>query len=158
MAKTDKKSAPKQTEQERSFIIRQVFLKQQSLEVHIAPYELKQEWNPDATMNLDVKSKSIDEKHYLVDLVIDVHVKIGTDNVFTTKITQSGIFEMSGYTVEQNDQLLNSFCANVLFPYARQAVSSITNQAGFPPLILAPVDFDSRYVQLRELQQQQESA
>lgn len=158
MAKTDKKSAPKQAEQERSFIIKQVFLRQQSLDVHVAPFELKQEWNPDATMNLDVKTKAVDEKHFLVDLLIDVHVKISTDNVFTTKITQSGIFEMAGYTAEQSDQLLNSFCPNVLFPYARQAVSSITNQAGFPPLILAPVDFDGRYIQLRELQQQQESA
>ena len=68
--------------------------------------------------------------------------------VFTIDTVQSGIFNISGYTA-MLDQLRNSFCPNVLFPYARQIVSQLTSQAGFPPLVMAPVDFDGRYQQLK---------
>lgn len=154
MAKTEKKTAEKRTEQatERAFIIKQIFIKKNALDVKTAPFELKKEWNPDASLNLDVHSKVLDDNHYNVDLTIDINVKIDKIEVFTIQVTQSGIFEMSGYTDEQIDQLKNSFCANILFPYARQIVSSTTSQAGFPPLIMAPVDFDGRYQQLKSQQ------
>lgn len=154
MAKTEKKAAEKSTEKtaERAFIIKQVFIKKSALDVKTAPFELKKEWNPDATLNLNVHSKELDDAHYNVDLVIDINVKIDKKEIFTIHVTQSGIFEMSGYTDEQIDQLKNSFCANILFPYSRQIVSSTTSQAGFPPLIMAPVDFDGRYQQLKSQQ------
>jgi preprotein translocase subunit SecB len=36
---------------------------------------------------------------------------------------------------------------NILFPYAREAISDLSNRGGFPPLILAPVNFDALYQQ-----------
>ena len=56
-------------------------------------------------MQLDVKIQSIDDKHVLVDLVIDINVKIDDSAVFSCATTQSVIFEMSGYTDEQSNQL-----------------------------------------------------
>jgi preprotein translocase subunit SecB len=35
----------------------------------------------------------------------------------------------------------------VLFPYARETVSDIINRAGFPPVLLAPVNFEALYQQ-----------
>ena len=155
MAKTEKKAAEQTKEQatERAFIIKQIFIKKNALDVKVPPFELNKEWKPDATLNLDVQSKAIENDHYNVDLLIDINVKIDKQDVFSIQVTQSGIFEMSGYTDDQIDQLKNSFCANILFPYARQLVSTTTSQAGFPPLIMAPVDFDGRYQELRSKQQ-----
>ena len=151
MAKADKKASEsqKQTENERSFIIKQIFIKKSALVVDKAPFELKEEWNPDAEMKLDVKTQEVDKDHQLVELEITIDVKISKQQVFTIDVTQSGIFEMIGYTAEQNDQLRNTFCPNILFPYARQIISQLTSQAGFPPLIVAPVDFEGRYQQLK---------
>jgi preprotein translocase subunit SecB len=36
---------------------------------------------------------------------------------------------------------------NILFPYAREVISEMSNRGGFPPLILAPVNFDALYQQ-----------
>lgn len=151
MAKADKKASEsqKQTENERSFIIKQIFIKKSALVVDKAPFELKEEWNPDAEMKLDVKTQEVDKDHQLVELEITIDVKISKQQVFTIDVTQSGIFEMIGYIAEQNDQLRNTFCPNILFPYARQIISQLTSQAGFPPLIVAPVDFEGRYQQLK---------
>jgi preprotein translocase subunit SecB len=55
---------------------------------------------------------------------------------------------------------LGSFCPNMLFPYAREAISNLVNRGTFPPLNLAPVNFDAifaAYVQKRAQQAQGEA-
>ena len=47
-------------------------------------------------------------------------------------------------------------CPRLIFPFARQALASITQQGGFPPLMMEPVDFNAIYLQnLKQLQAQQ---
>ena len=53
--------------------------------------------------------------------------------------------------------MLGSFCPNILFPYAREAISDLVTKGGFPPLLLAPVNFDALYAQHMAQQQQQEA-
>ena len=47
-------------------------------------------------------------------------------------------------------QLMGTVCPNILFPYAREVVDSTVVRGGFPPLNLAPVDFDSLYRNAQE--------
>ncbi len=57
--------------------------------------------------------------------------------------------------------MLGAFCPNVLFPYAREAVSNLVNRGTFPQLNLAPVNFDAlfaQYMQQRAAQEQQAQA
>ena len=131
MAKTDKKSSSAEQSAQRAFVIKQLFIKESALSVDQPAFQLKEEWNPEANMNLDVRTQAIENDHHVVDLDLQIDVKIGKKDIFKIKLVQSGIFEVSGYTAEQNDQLLNSFCPNILFPYARQLISQLTNQAGF---------------------------
>ena len=52
--------------------------------------------------------------------------------------------------------MLGSYCPNLLFPYAREAVSNLVNRGTFPALNLAPVNFDAifaQYVQKRQAEQ-----
>ncbi len=42
---------------------------------------------------------------------------------------------------------LGAFCPNIIFPYAREAVDSILNRGNFPPLYLAPVNFEAVYAE-----------
>ena len=58
---------------------------------------------------------------------------------------------------DQIGQILGAYCPNVLFPYAREAVSSLVNRGTFPQLNLAPVNFDAlfaQYVQQRQAEAQ----
>jgi preprotein translocase subunit SecB len=46
-----------------------------------------------------------------------------------------------------------------LFPYAREKISDLVSSGGFPPLYLAPINFDALYQQhLNEQAKQQEAA
>ena len=51
--------------------------------------------------------------------------------------------------------MIGSYCPNVLFPYARETIANLVNKGTFPPLNLAPVNFDAifaAYVQKRKQQ------
>jgi preprotein translocase subunit SecB len=53
--------------------------------------------------------------------------------------------------------MLGSFCPNVLFPFAREAVAALVAKGGFPQLILAPVNFDALFAQHMQRAQQQQA-
>ena len=62
---------------------------------------------------------------------------------------------MSGFSDQEMGPMFGSFCPNILFPYAREAVSDIVAKGGFPQLLLAPVNFDALYAQHIQTVQQQ---
>ena len=69
--------------------------------------------------------------------------------IYLIELQQSGIFMIKGMNQEGLAQTLGSFCPNVLFPYAREAIDSIVTKGSFPPLMRAPVNFDAIYAQTR---------
>ena len=52
-------------------------------------------------------------------------------------------------------QVLGIACPNLLFPYAREAVDTMTLKGGFPAIGLQPVNFEALY---RQAQQEQQKA
>ena len=70
------------------------------------------------------------------------------------ELDQAGAFVVRGYTTEETRMLLGTFCPTTLFPYAREAISSIVAKGGFPPLILQPINFDALYAQAGQQNQQ----
>ena len=62
---------------------------------------------------------------------------------------------MGGFTEEEASPMLGAFCPNILYPYAREAISSLVRKGGFPQLELAPINFDALYAQkVQEMQAQ----
>ena len=54
--------------------------------------------------------------------------------------------------------LFGSFCPNILFPYARESISTIIQKGGFPEFVLQPINFDALYMQTLQQQQEQPAA
>jgi preprotein translocase subunit SecB len=48
------------------------------------------------------------------------------------------------------DAVLAIACPNILFPYVREVVSDIVVRAGFPPVVLNPVNFEALYQAQRD--------
>ena len=70
---------------------------------------------------------------------------------------QAGIFTIANLEGEQLDHALKAFCPNILYPYAREAVSDMVAKGGFPQLCLAPVNFDMLYQQQKEAETTEET-
>ena len=60
---------------------------------------------------------------------------------------QAGLFTIKGFGLEQLNPTLGVFCPGVLYPYAREMVTSMVGRGGFPQLVLAPVNFEALYAQ-----------
>jgi len=52
-----------------------------------------------------------------------------------------------GIAPNQLQAILAIHCPTVLFPYAREVVADATMRAGFPPVQLAPINFEALYQQ-----------
>ncbi len=134
----------------KEFLIENIFVNKCTFEAPTPIFRLNKDWKPSANLDLDVQNKSIGDDKWEIDLLIKVAVAIDKENVFNVTVVQSGTFLMKGYNETEVDQLLNSFCPAVLYPYARQVVANLVSQAAFPPLHLSPVDFEGRYQMIKK--------
>jgi len=76
-----------------------------------------------------------------------VTCKIGDKTAYLAEVKQAGIFGVAGFDEAARDAVLGSYCPNVLFPYARQAISDLVQSGGFPPFLLQPINFDALYAE-----------
>ncbi|MEE2769458.1 MAG: protein-export chaperone SecB [Pseudomonadota bacterium] len=130
------------------FGINQIYIKDLSFEAILPLYQLKADWRPNVSANLDNTFNKVDEDFYEISIKMKVSVSVEEKTVFVVEIEQAGLFKLGGFDEKQMGQLLNSFCPNILFPYLRESVASCVVKGGYPALHLSPVDFDARYVEM----------
>jgi preprotein translocase subunit SecB len=129
------------------FVIQRVYVKDLSLECPQSPQAFQEEWQPELNLQFTMNSSNIAENIYELVLQITVTATSKEKTLFLVEIKQAGLFTLKGFTEEQNQQILSITCPTILFPYAREAVSDLVGRAGFPPLYLAPVNFEALYAQ-----------
>lgn len=125
------------------FSIQRIYVKDISFEAPHLPEIFQLEWVPQIDLNLDVDSRKISDGIYEVLLHVVVTVKLQDKLAFLVEIKQAGVFVLRGFTEEQHEHMSNSYCPEVLFPYARELISETITRGGFPPLYLAPINFDA---------------
>ena len=130
-------------EPQHEFAIQRIYIKDLSYEAPNTPELFKNEWVPQVDFNLHTDSKKLADDIYEVVLQVTVTTKLKTQTAFLIEVKQAGIFTVKGFNKEQLGPMLGSFCPNILFPYARELISATINRGSFPPLYLAPINFDS---------------
>ena len=134
-------------QQQPQFGIQRIFIKDLSFESPNSPAIFRKEWKPKIKLDLNTKSKSLDNDIYEVVLTLTVSAKIEEETAFLCEVQQGGIFSMAGFPEEARHQMLGAYCPNVLFPYARQAIDEAIVKGSFPAIMLAPVNFEALYAQ-----------
>lgn len=143
--------------QEQQFSIQKLYLKDVSFESPNVPAVFADgEWQPEVNIQLNSSNKSIGQDTFEVDLKITVTAKQNKKTAFLVELTQSGIFTVAGFEQDNLRGMLGAFCPETLFPFAREAIAELVSKGGFPPLLLAPVNFNALYMQ--QAQQQQAAA
>ena len=61
--------------------------------------------------------------------------------VFVAELTYAGVFTLSGLPDNAVEPVLLVECPRILFPFARNILSDVTRDGGFPPVLLQPIDF-----------------
>ena len=138
-------------EQQPEFGVEKLYIKDLSLEVPHSPQIFLEQEAPEIDMRISTESQKVEEGFYECSVTVTVTAKLSDERVmFLNELTQAGIFRLSNIPEEDIKLLLGVACPNILYPYAREAVSSTVTRAGFPPVILAPINFEAMYNQAQE--------
>ena len=138
------------------FAIQKIYVKDSSFEAPGTPESFQQKWEPKVNLELHSDGRNLAQETYEVVLSLTVTVTNQDKTAFLVEIHQAGIFHIKGFQESELEAMLGSFCPNILFPYAREAVSDTVTRGGFPQLLLAPVNFDALFAQHRAQRQQEQ--
>ena len=136
--------------------ISKIYVKDFSFESPQSPGIFKSgDWKPETNLNLRSAHNAIEGNAHEVVLTITVEAKQEDTTLFLVEIQQAGIFEIAGYEGDEFGAIVGSFCPNILFPYAREAIAAIIQKGGFPEFVLQPINFDALYLQAKQQAEQQ---
>ncbi len=141
-------------------IARAQYIKDLSFEAPTTPgiFSLMQEKQPDININLDVNAHPIQDDMYEVVIHVRVRCKVDDSVAFICELSYGGLFSIN-VPPEHRQPVILIECPRLLFPFVRQIIADASRDGGFPPLMLAPVDFVMLYQQkMQELAAQNAQA
>ncbi len=141
-------------EQQPVFNIEKLFVKDLSVEVPGAPAIYLEREAPHMDVNMTSESQALGDDVYQSSITVTVSAKVGDKTMFLVECTQGGIFRIQNVPQDQMPMVLGIGCPNIVFPYLRETISDVVIRAGFPPLLLNPVNFEAMFMQQQAQQQQ----
>lgn len=153
MSENAKEQQPQLDSNRPIFDLHRVYAKDSSLETPHSPLIFKAKWEPELKVNFDTKTSKISDDMYEVALRITITCKNDEQTAFICEVTQAGLFQMRSIPNEAGEFLLGGTAPNILFPYAREFISSLVSRATFPQLNLAPINFEALF-RARKAQQE----
>ena len=140
--------------QQPGFSIERIYIKDLSVENPGAPQSFQLTEAPQIEVGLRTRGEQVGEGLFECVLTLTVTASTGGKNVFLVEASQAGLFAIRGVAASDMQPVLAIHCPNVLFPYARETVADAIMRTGFPPVHLAPVNFELLYQQqLAQMQQ-----
>ncbi len=129
------------------FALQRIYLSDVSFEAPNSPEVFMVNEKPAVDVKLDTSHRQVNDSLYQVTVKITATVTFGEKTAFLAEVQQSGAFRIVNIEGKELAHTLNAFCPNILFPYAREAVDALVVKGGFPPLMIAPVNFEAIYAQ-----------
>jgi preprotein translocase subunit SecB len=129
------------------FQIQKLYTKDVSFELPNAPQIFQQEGQADVKMSLSQRVEGLGNNQHEVVLTVTVTATVGDKTAYLAEVAQAGIFLVGGFNEQATHAVMNTLCPGTLFPYARQVISGLIAEGGFPPLTLQPVNFEQLYAQ-----------
>ncbi|QJQ95560.1 MULTISPECIES: protein-export chaperone SecB [Halomonadaceae] len=138
------------------FSLQRIYVKDISFESPNAPAVFQQPFKPKVGLDLNTTSSQIGDDTYEVVVKVTAQVSHSESGQtsFLVEVEQAGMFRIGGLEGQQLEHTLGAFCPNVLFPYARECIDNLVSRGGFPPLMLAPVNFEAMYAQKKKRESQ----
>ncbi|MGH8670781.1 MAG: protein-export chaperone SecB [Burkholderiales bacterium] len=133
------------SEQQAVFSIEKIYMKDLSLELPNAPRVFMQQDAPEVSVQINTKGAPFEPNVYESVLTVTVTAKVKETTLFLVEVSEAGVFRIQNISEGDIEKLLAIACPNILFPYVREVVSDVVVRAGFPPVFLAPINFEALY-------------
>jgi preprotein translocase subunit SecB len=127
--------------------IEKIYVKDLSLENPGSPQSFRMEVAPQVEVGLRSQTGALEATVYECVLTLTVTARVDGKTMFLVEAAQGGIFTVTGFSEAQLSTALATHLPAILFPYARELVADSIGRMGYPPIHLAPINFDALYAQ-----------
>jgi len=125
------------------------YLKDLSFENPTAPAHVLRQDAPQGRVEVDVRARNLGETNYEVVLIVRAEARRDNDVLFLVELEYAGIFSLFNVPQEAVEPVLLIECPRLLLPFARQIIANATQDGGFAPMLINPIDFVGLYRQQR---------
>ncbi len=123
------------------------YVKDMSVENPNAPESHQWEEQPQIDVQFNIGSRAFGEDMHEVELKINVTAKTEKGTAFLVELAYAALVGMRNVDDEQAHAFLFAEAPRMIFPFARRILADAVRDAGFPPLMLEPMDFNTLYLQ-----------
>ncbi len=122
------------------------YVKDLSFENLATPGSVQIDSAPVIDLSLDINIAKLSENNYF-EVALNINAKaIHKENtLFVVELVYAGIFHLVNVPQDQQKMVLGVHCASMIFPYARKIIADATQDGGFQPLMMDPIDFARLY-------------
>lgn len=132
------------------------YVKDLSVENPNAPQSYQWQDAPQLDVQFNIQATPVDAEVQEVELKINMTAKSQGGTAYIIELSYCGLIGMRGLAPEQMHAFTYAEAPRILFPFARRVVADAVRDAGYPPIMLEPIDFNGLYLQ--QLAQAQQTA
>ena len=129
--------------------IERVYVRDVSFESPKSPTVFGTEWKPSVHLDINTRSQPLPAGRHEVVLTLTIEARVEDEVAMIVELQQAGIFRLMNMDAALTERVLATACPTALFPYARETVDALTVKGTFPPLMLAPINFDALYAEAK---------
>jgi preprotein translocase subunit SecB len=134
------------------------YVKDMSVENPNAPAVFQWTEQPQIDLQFNIGADKISDEVSEVELKINLTAKSDQGNAYLVELSYCGLVGIRNVPDEQAHAFLYAEAPRILFPFARRVIADAVRDAGFPPMLLEPIDFNAIYLQQLQAKKQQEQA
>ncbi len=118
------------------------YTKDASFENPNAPDSLRAEQNaPEINIGIEIGRQMMEDGVVEVVLMLTANAQRDGKPVFLCELEYAGLFGFGNIAEEHILPMVMIECPRLLFPFARQIMAEMTQNGGYPPILLEPPDF-----------------
>jgi preprotein translocase subunit SecB len=123
-------------------IVNAQYIKDLSFENPRAPQSLQQQpAAPSVDINVDVNAQPLGPEAFEVVMTVKASAKVNNEALFILELAYGAVVTPLNVPREMLPPVLLVETPRLLFPFARAIVADATQNGGFPPLMINPIDF-----------------
>lgn len=123
------------------------YIKDLSVENPQAPHSFSWNETPQIDVQVNIQVNAITEEVHEVALKLAVKAESEQGVHFSVELDYATLFGLRNVSEEQAHPFLFGEAPRLMFPFARRVVADAVRDAGYPPLVLEPIDFNALYMQ-----------
>ena len=129
------------------------YIKDLSVESPNAPQSFQWQNQPQLEVQFNIAVNPVADEVHEVVLKIEAAARSADGVHFLVDLSYAGLYGLRNIPEEALSPFLLIEAPRLIFPFARQVIAEATQNTGFPPLLLDPIDFGAAY--MAQLQAQQ---